>query len=315
MLDRLRSMEVFVAAANAGSFAAAAVQLGISAQMVARHVLALEDRLQVRLINRTTRKQSLTEIGQRYLVRCRDALAAFDAADVLAMEAHEQPNGRLRISAPHQFGSHSLMAFVAEFMQRYPNIEIDLSLTDRAVNIIEEGFEAVVRIGNLAIGDSSSLVARPLGGYQMLTCAAPDYLRDYGVPTHPSDLYRHQCLGYVFSDRVVYDEWLFIRDDELFKIRVGGRLQVNDAVAQLNAARTGLGILLGAADLVEKALASGELIQLLPEYQAPYKPVHLIYPVEKQRSVKLQRFIDEAVERFGSRVRGLSEPLSARAES
>ncbi|MEN5124911.1 LysR family transcriptional regulator [Pseudomonas putida] len=296
MLDRLRSMEVFVAAANTGSFAAAAVQLGMSAQMVARHVLALEDRLQVRLINRTTRKQSLTEIGQRYLVRCRDALAAFDAADV-----YEQPHGRLRISAPHQFGSHSLMAFVGEFMQRYPNIEIDLSLTDRAVNIIEEGFEAVVRIGDLGIGDSSSLVARPLGGYQMLTCAAPDYLRDHGVPTHPSDLYRHQCLGYVFWDRVVYDEWLFTRDDELFKIRVGGRLQVNDAVAQLNAARSGLGILLGAEDLVEKSLESGELIQVLPEYQAPYKLVHLIYPVEKQRSVKLQRFVDEAVERFGSR--------------
>ena len=307
-------MEVFVAAANTGSFAAAAVQLGISAQMVARHVLALEDRLRVRLINRTTRKQSLTEIGQRYLVRCRDALAAFDAADVLAMEAHEQPHGRLRISAPHQFGSHSLMQFVAEFMQRYPNIEIDLSLTDRAVNIIEEGFEAVVRIGDLAVGDSSSLVARPLGVYQMLTCAAPDYLRDHGVPAHPSDLYRHQCLGYVFWDRVVYDEWLFTRDDELFKIRVGGRLQVNDAVAQLNAARTGLGILLGAADLVEKSLASGELIQVLPDYQAPNKPVHLIYPVEKQRSVKLQRFIDEAVERFGSRLGGLSEPPSSRAE-
>ncbi|WP_426935576.1 LysR family transcriptional regulator [Pseudomonas fulva] len=292
-------MEVFVAAANTGSFAAAAAQLGMSAQMVARHVQTLEDRLQVRLINRTTRKQSLTEIGHLYLVRCRDALAAVDAANVLAMEAHEQPHGRLRISAPQQFGSHSLMGFVGEFMQRYPNIEIDLHLSDRAVNIIEEGFEAVVRIGEPGVGESSSLVARPLGYYQMLVCAAPDYLERHGVPVHPSDLHRHQCLGYVFWDRIVYDEWLFTRADEQFCVRVGGRLQVNDAVAQLNAARAGLGILLGAEDLVERSLAAGELVQVLPEYRAPFKPVHLIYPAEKQRSVKLQRFIDEAVARLG----------------
>lgn len=292
-------MEVFTAAANTGSFAAAAVQLGMSAQMVARHVQALEDRLQVRLINRTTRKQSLTEIGHVYLTRCRDALAAVDAADVLAMEAQEQPYGRLRLSAPHQFGSHRLMGFVGEFMQRYPNIEIDLNLSDRAVNIIEEGFEAVVRIGDPGVGESSSLVARPLGYYQMLTCAAPDYLERLGTPAHPGDLQRHECLGYVFWDRVVYDEWLFTRGAAEFRVRVRGRLQVNDAVAQLNAARAGLGIFLGAEDLVEASLKSGELVQVLPEYRAPFKPVHLIYPAEKQRSVKLRRFIDEAVAWFG----------------
>lgn len=297
-------MEVFTAAANTGSFAAAAVQLGMSAQMVARHVQALEDRLQVRLINRTTRKQSLTEIGHVYLARCRDALAAVDAADVLAMEAQEQPHGRLRLSAPHQFGSHRLMGFVGEFMQRYPNIEIDLNLSDRAVNIIEEGFEAVVRIGDPGVGESSSLVARPLGYYQMLTCAAPNYLERHGTPAHPGDLQRHECLGYVFWDRVVYDEWLFTRGDADFRVRVRGRLQVNDAVAQLNAARAGLGILLGAEDLVEASLKSGELVQVLPDYRAPFKPVHLIYPAEKQRSVKLRRFIDEAVARLGPSSRG-----------
>lgn len=300
MLDRLRSMEVFIAAATAGSFAAAAAKLGMSAQMVARHVHALEDRLQVRLINRTTRKQSLTEIGHLYCVKCKAALAAVDAADVLAMEAHDQPHGRLRVSAPHQYGSHSFIRFVAGFMQRYPNIEIDLNLSDRTVNIIEEGFEAVVRIGDPGIGDSSSLVARPLGRYQMYVCAAPLYLEHHGSPTHPRDLQHHQCLGYVFWDRAIDEEWVFEKDNEKTTVRVAGRLQVNDAVAQLNAARAGMGILLGAEDLVQSCLDSGELVQILPEYRAPSKPMHLIYPADKQRSVKLRHFIDEAMLEFAS---------------
>lgn len=300
MLDRLRSMEVFIAAARAGSFTGAAVQLGMSAQMVARHVQALEDRLQVRLINRTTRKQSLTEIGQLYLLRCEAALAAVDAADLSAMEAQDQPHGRLRVSAPHQFGSHSLIWFVAGFMQRYPNIKIDLNLSDRAVNIIEEGYEVVVRIGDPGIGDSSSLVARPLGRYQMYVCAAPEYLERHAALVHPSDLQHHQCLGYVFSDRAVEDEWLFTKGNEQFSARVAGRLQVNDAVAQLNAARAGMGILLGAEDLVRSSLDSGELVRIFPEYSAPYKPMHLIYPADKQRSVKLRRFIEEAMIEFGT---------------
>lgn len=266
MLDRLRSMEVFVMAANTGSFTAASAQLGISAQMVARHIKVLEQRLKVRLIHRTTRRQSLTEFGRVYHERCRVLLAAIDATDALATELHEEPHGRLRISAPHQFGSLSLMKFVSHFMTRYPNVEVDLTLGDRAVNIIEEGFEAVFRIGDPGIGDSSSLVARPLRRYQMIACASPEYLNEFGIPTHPDDLQHHQCLGYVFWDRVTYYEWVFARNGEIFSVPINSRLKVNDATAQLNAALSGMGILLGAEDLVADSLVSGRLVQVLPRF-------------------------------------------------
>lgn len=292
-------MEVFVVAANAGSFAAASAQLGMSAQMVARHVQALEQRLKVRLLNRTTRRQSLTEFGRLYHERCLELLAAVDAADSLATELHAEPHGRLRVSAPHQFGSQGLMKFVSEFMARYPKIEMDLSLCDRAVNIIEEGFEAVFRIGELGFGDSSSLVVRPLRCYQMIACASPAYLKAHGTPSHPLDLQRHQCLGYVFWDRMLYDEWEFAKAGERFKVRIKGRMQVNDATAQLNAALNGMGVLLGAEDLVAESLLSGRLIQVLPDYRAPYEPMHLIYPADQQRSIKLRSFIEAAMAAFG----------------
>ncbi|MFJ4347616.1 LysR substrate-binding domain-containing protein [Pseudomonas sp. NPDC089401] len=288
-------MEVFITTAQSGSFAAASAQLGLSAQMVARHIQALEERLNIRLINRTTRKQSLTEAGVLYYERCKEALAAADAADALVLEAHAEPQGRIRISAPHQYGAFSLMRFVSGFMERYPGIEVDLNLSDRAVNVIEEGYEAAFRIGETGIGESSSLVARPLRCYQMITCASPSYLERNGVPLHPLDLESHNCIGYVYWDRVINDQWLFTKDNEDFHVRVGGRLKVNDPTGQLNAARCGMGILLAAKDLVSDSIRSGELVQVLDDYRGPSKPVHLIYPADKQRSAKLRKFIEDAV--------------------
>jgi DNA-binding transcriptional LysR family regulator len=299
MLDRLCSMEVFVAAANAGSFTAAAAQLGMSSQMVARHIQALEQRLKVRLINRTTRRQSLTEFGLLYHQRCITLLAAIKATDALATELHDEPHGRLRISAPHQFGSLSLVNFVSAFMARYPKVEVDLNLGDRPVNIIDEGYEAVFRIGACGVGESSSLVVRPLRRYQMIACASLGYLQAAGVPDHPDALRQHQCLGYVFWGRVTDDEWVFLRDDESIRVPIHGRLTVNDATAQLNAALNGMGILLAAEELVASSLANGSLVQVLPDYEAPSKPMNLIYPADRQRSTKLQRFLDEAVAEYG----------------
>lgn len=309
MLDRLRSMEVFVAAANAGSFAAAATQLGMSAQMVARYIQTLERRLNVRLINRTTRRQSLTEFGLLYHQRCTELLEAVEATDALATELHHEPQGRLRISAPHQFGSLSLVNFVSEFMRRYPNVEVDLNLSDRPVNIIDEGYEAVFRIGPCRVGESSSLVVRPLRRYQMVACAAPSYLTIAGMPEHPDDLRHHQCLGYVFWGRVTDAEWTFLRDGQRMAVPILGRLAVNDATAQLNAALKGMGILLAAEELVASSLASGALLRVLPRYEAPSKPMHLIYPADRQRSAKLRRFLDEAMLQFGDR--GTAQAVTA----
>lgn len=140
---------------------------------------------------------------------------------------------------------------------------------------------------------------RPLRRYQMIACTSPEYLNEFGMPTHPADLQHHQCLGYVFWDRVTYDEWVFARNGESFSVPINSRLKVNDATAQLNAALNGMGILLGAEDLVADSLTSGRLIQVLPQFKAPSKPMNLIYPADRQRSIKLRCFLDEAVAVFG----------------
>ena len=193
MMDRLAAMAAFVKAADAGSFAAAAGPLGLSPQMVAKHVAFLEHRLGARLLNRTTRRQSLTEVGREYRERCRIVLAEATAADALAEEAMATPRGRLRISAPVTFGAHGLVPLVIRYLRDHPDVEVDLTLTDRFVDLVEEGYEAVFRIGPLA---DSSLMARALAPYRLIACASPAYLRARGTPLVPPDLVDHECLGY-----------------------------------------------------------------------------------------------------------------------
>ena len=181
MLDRLTSMAVFVRAAEAGSFAAVAESLGMTPQMVAKHIAALERQLGTRLIQRTTRRQSLTEFGQLYLERCHTILAEVEAADTLAQTAQAEPRGRLRLNAPVTFGRYGLMPLVTGFLRAFPAVEIDVVLSDRLVDPVDEGFEAVLRIG--ALNPQLALVARPLQPYRLLACASPDYLLGAARPT------------------------------------------------------------------------------------------------------------------------------------
>jgi DNA-binding transcriptional LysR family regulator len=174
-----------------GSYASAAERLGLSPQMLAKHVASLKRRLGARLLNRTTRRQSLTELGQAYLERCRHILSEAKAADSLGEMMNDTPRGKLKISAPITFGACGLAPFVTEFLRLHPEIEIDLQLTDRFVDLVEEGFDIAFRIGPL---DVPSLTARPLAPYQLLACAAPGNLAARGVPQHPQDLSQHEYL-------------------------------------------------------------------------------------------------------------------------
>lgn len=192
-MDRLASMAVFVRSAELGSFAAAASALGLSPQMAAKHVISLESRLGARLLNWTTRRQSLTEIGRTCHERCKQVLAEANWADSLAEEAKGVPRGRLRINAPVSFGVQRLVPLITRYLRKYPNVHIDLVLNDRFVNLIEEGFEAAFRIGPLA---DSSLIARELSPFRLLACASPAYLQERGTPMTPSDLENHECLGF-----------------------------------------------------------------------------------------------------------------------
>ena len=299
MMDKFRAMHVFVTATDAGSFAGAASTLGLSPQMIARYIDHLEQHLQVRLLNRTTRRQQLTEFGRAYYTRCVRVLADVEAADALALESHAQPMGALKISAPQNFGAQSLMPVINHFLAQHPRVEIDLDLTDRYVDLIAEGIEAAFRIGDPGVADSTSLVVRPLRPYQLLVCASPAYLQAHGTPTQPNELADHACLRYVFTDRVMDKEWTFTRHGKAYPVQVGSRLRVNSADAQLKAAIAGFGVMMAALDLLAPALASGQLVRVLPTFEGPSKPMSLIYPADRQRTAKLRHFIDEAMAAFG----------------
>ena len=187
-MDQLTSIRVFVKAAETGSFAAAAGQLRLSPQMVARHVAALEAHLGTSLIARTTRRQTLTDIGRSYYERCRVVLAEIAEADAVAQEMKATPSGIIRVNAPVTFGSHALAAFITDYLARYPDVQVELTLSDRIVDPIEEEFEVIVRIGELA---DSSMVAWPLLPYRLIACASPDYILRHGEPQTPTDLQHH----------------------------------------------------------------------------------------------------------------------------
>ncbi|MFL9865708.1 LysR family transcriptional regulator [Paraburkholderia fungorum] len=295
-MDRLASMAAFVKTVEVGSFAAAANALSMSSQMIAKHVTWLESRLGTRLLNRTTRRQSLTDIGKAYYDRCKLVLADADWADSLADEAKGAPRGRLRVNAPVSFGTHSLTPVIARYLRQYPKVEVDLVLSDRFVDLVEEEFEAVFRIGPLA---DSSFIARELAPFRLVACASPDYLRERGVPAVPTDLETHECLVYASTSAPAVSEWRFVRGDESYHIDVSHRLRVNDAKALLVAALNGFGVAFIAEDLVGESLRSGRLVKVLPDYETPSRPIHLIYHPDRRQTPKLKSFISAVISELG----------------
>jgi DNA-binding transcriptional LysR family regulator len=294
-MDRLTSMAVFVRAVEAGSFAAAAETLGLSAPMVGKHIRFLEDRLGARLLARTTRRQSLTEVGRAFYDSCRVVLAEAEAAEALAADLRAVPRGRLRVNAPVTFGAHELMPMVARYLRVHPEVSIEVTLSDRIVDLVEEGYEAVIRIAPLS---DSSLVARRLRPYRLVVCAAPAYLAERGVPARPADLASHECLGFVhWAPR---DLWPFIdAAGRAHSVRVRGRVSVDSGQALRTAALEGLGLILQPEGLLRDDIAAGRLVRVLPGYDPPSRPMHILFAPDRRPTPKLRSFIDAVVEAFG----------------
>lgn len=299
-MDKLKSMAAFVAAAESDSFSAAAAVLGVTPQLIAKQVSNLESQLGLKLITRTTRRQSLTAVGRDYYLRCKAILSDVEDADELAQSASSTPRGKIRISAPYNYGSHRLIPFLTQYLTRYPETEIELELTDRFVNIVEEGFEVVFRLGNPQLGHSAALVQRGLRPFRMFACASPAYLARKGTPLHPEQLVDHDCLGYLFSDRMTDRVWRFTKNRQTFTIPVRSRLNVNNTLAKVNAALADFGITLCVEDVLMPYVRRGELVVLFEEFEGPTYPVNLIYPLDRRPSAKLRHFIDEAVAALGS---------------
>jgi DNA-binding transcriptional LysR family regulator len=295
-MDKLTSMTVFARTAESGSFAAAARALEMTPQMAGKHVDALERELGVRLLHRSTRRQALTEVGRAYYEACLRVLEETAAADSVALAQAGHPRGTLRVTAPVSFGVYRLAHEINAFLADCPDVKVDLVLSDRQIDLLQEGFDVAFRVGALA---DSQLVARPLVPYRLLPCAAPAYLAANGAPTHPRDLTEHMCLEYAFDRFPAPQIWTFLDNDTPVEVQPRGPLRCNDSRALIAAAEAGVGIVLAGEPNVAQAIAAGRLVPLLEEFAAPVRPMHLLYADRRAQSPKQRAFIAWALKCFG----------------
>ncbi|WP_426699834.1 LysR substrate-binding domain-containing protein [Rhodanobacter sp. Col0626] len=295
-MNKLAGMEMFVRVVESGSFAAAAETSQVSATMVAKHIRAIEDRLGARLLHRTTRRQQLSDVGRLYYERCKQVLAEVELADASASELQASPRGRLRLIAPVSFGSHSLVPVLGEYMERHREVSIELTLDNRRPNLVDEGFELGIHIGDI---DEPGLVARPLQPYRRRLAAAPGYIARHGEPEHPKQLSSHECLGLSYWRR--HDRWRLVGPaGETCDVSVKGRFTANQGNALRIAAVNGIGIVLQPEAVLADDLAVGRLLPILPEWSLMPSPMYLIYAQDRRPTAKLRSVVDFLLERFGS---------------
>lgn len=294
-MDRLAALEAFAKVAETQSFSEAARRLRSSKSAVSRHVAALEAGLGARLFHRTTRSLTLTEAGRDYFARASRILADLDEADASVTQLQAAPRGRLRVNAPMSFGFLHLAPALGDFLARYPEVELDVNLTDRFVDLVDEGVDVAVRIGSLT---DSSLVARRLAGIRRVLCASPDYLERRGVPKTPDDLKGHDCLSN--TNITITREWRFIHPDgKPWPIEVRGRMTANSGDLLRVAALHGHGFVHLPTFIVGGDLRAGTLVSVLDPYIAQDLTLNAVYPTARHLSPKVRAFVDFLAERFG----------------
>jgi DNA-binding transcriptional LysR family regulator len=291
-MDRVDEINAFVGVADARSFTQAARRLGVSSAQVSKLVARLENRLGARLLNRTTRDVSLTDTGRAYLERAKTLLEDFEALEGLVRD-QDGPRGLLKISAPMSFGANQLTPALLDFAAAYPEVALDVSQTDRVVNLVEEGFDVAVRIGQLP---DSSLIARRLAPVRIVTLASPEYLQRAGTPLAPQDLAGHEAIiDTNLSDPFV---WTYGSGAGQADVRVHGRLRFAGADACVAAARRGLGVASTPAFAAADDLRSGRLVPLLCAYEPLLIHVHAVYPHGRHLAAKVRAFVDFLAERY-----------------
>ncbi|MBV8047990.1 MAG: LysR family transcriptional regulator [Paludibacterium sp.] len=287
-MDRFSEIKAFVTVAEQGSFVAASERMDLSRAMVTKLVSALEARLGVRLMHRTTRRLSLTAEGESYLAEVSPLLGELDALESRLSQGASRPAGRLRVTAPVSFGERYLGAAMTEFCRQYPDIEIDLSLNDRRVDLVEEGYDLALRITQLS---DSSLIARRLMPVRGAVCASPAYLREHGTPLHPEALIRHNCLVYTLTDHTGF--WPFVdTDGSELRVKIQGSLRANNGDLLLDAAINGLGITRQPRFMLTRALERGDLVELLHGFDLPNLALYAVYPVRRHVPGKVRALVD-----------------------
>lgn len=293
-MDRLAAMESFVQVVADGSFSTAARQLGLSKSLVSKHVAALEQHLGARLLNRSTRRLSLTEAGEDYFERCREILAELAGAEAAVSQLQAEPRGRLRINAPLSFGLLHLAPRLPGFLSRYPQLQLEVDYNDRFVDLVHEGYDVAVRV---SAAQDSGLRARTLATCGHLLCASPSYLEAQGAPQNAAELSGHNCLCYSYQPYA--QEWrLQGPDGRQHRVSVTGNLRANNGEALLAAATAGQGIILCPEFICAPALAEGRLQIVLPGYHSQRLMIQAVYPYTRHVSAKLRAFIDYLVASF-----------------
>ncbi|THF64779.1 LysR family transcriptional regulator [Pseudothauera nasutitermitis] len=290
-MDLLQAMKTFVAVVDAGSFVGAMDAVALSKPAVSRHVAELEAHLGARLLQRTTRRLSLTDEGQIYYQRCKEVLQAVLEAEAEVGAATGRVQGRLRIGAPQTFGALHLAPLWGRFAAENPQVTLDIVLSDRVVDLVEEGYDLVVRIARLA---DSNLVSRMLARTRIVPCASPEYLAARGTPAHPRDLARHDLISYSYW--AAGDVWSFTGPEGEVAVRTRSRIHANNGDTCRAAALAHQGIILQPDFLVYEDLRSGRLVELMPEFQAATLGIYAIYPTRKQLPLKVRRLVDFLVD-------------------
>jgi DNA-binding transcriptional LysR family regulator len=292
-MDRVLTLTVFRRVAELRSFSAAARELGLSNAAVSKHVMVLEDRVRARLLQRTTRSVSLTAAGAAYLARCARILDDLDELDEEAARTTATLKGTLRVNAPLSFGLLHVAPLVPALTAKWPELALELTLTDQLVDLAEEGVDVVLRVSR-AVPDSTMLVAQRLARVGYAICGSPGYFRAHGVPRTPADLAGHNCIVYGSP------EWTLVRGDHTVRIAVAGNLKINNSLAIRDAVVAGLGLGLFPRFYVEELLRSRRLRAVLADHEAPPADVHALYARQRHQSLKIRSFVDFLREHFGA---------------
>jgi len=293
-MDIVAGMRIFTAVVDAGSFVGAADKLELSRGMATHYVAQLEAHLKVRLLNRTTRRLSLTEAGSDYYQRATQVLALVDEAETSLAQESSVPRGTLRVTSSVAFGARHLGWAITDYVQRHPEVLVDVALNDRIVDLVEEGFDLAVRVAQRI---EPALIARPLARARIVACAAPAYIARHGAPKSPEKLVEHNCLSYAYWP--MHRDWRFTRKGIERTVRVEGNLRGNNGDILLNAATQGLGIILQPTFVVYEALRAKTLVRILRGWETNALTVFAVYPNRKFLPPKVRSFIDFLVERFG----------------
>ncbi len=285
-MDKIEAMQTFVDVVNEGSFSKAAEKRKTSPQLVSKHISQLEQKLDTRLLNRTTRRVNATEVGQAYYLRCQQVLIDIDEMERSLDALSHQPRGVLRINAPVSFATHHLAKALVDFQIQCPEVSIDLSLNDRKVDILEEGFDVALRIGELK---SSSLIAKRIAPVRLVTCASPSYLDAYGTPLHPQELSDHNYLSYSYMSKGALFDAV---NENNTPLPGASRFTVNNGDVLMQAAIAGHGIVVQPTFIVGPAIAEGKLRVILEDYSPRMLGLYAVYAHRQLLSSKLRSFID-----------------------